>query len=1585
VYMGTRISLNPLLAVTVVLPMLPAFGFSAEPADTYFAGVAQVDITPSYPVRLSGFGFRRAESEGVTQPIWAKALAVAQDRDKPALLITVDNLGIPDALVAEVAARLQKHVTLPRDRLAITATHTHTAPMLTGVAPTLFGEPIPAAHQEHIDRYTRELTDKLEAAALAALKDLRPARLSWGIGTVGFARNRRTAGGPVDHDLPLLVVKDMQGKIRALYFSYACHCVTLSNNKISGDWAGYAQDLVQRKHPGAIALVSVGCGADANPSSGVTGDKVGVATAQGAEIALEVERLLQNYLTPLSGKLDTRLARFDLSFDTALTRPQWEERAKRGGAIGYHARVQLAKLERGESIPTELNYSVQNWTFGDRLAMVFLPGEVVVDYALRLKSEYDPGRLWVNAYANDAPCYIPSERILKEGGYEGGDAMIYYDRPTRFRPGLEEQIVRAVREQLPANFKAPFNASRLQGTRPLTAQQSLATIKTKPGFTVELMAAEPLVASPVAIDFGPDGRLWVAEMADYPTGIDGKFKPGGRIRILEDTHGDGHYDSSKVFLEGIPFPTGIKVWRQGVLICAAPDIIYAEDTKRDGKADLVRKLYSGFATHNYQARVNSLVYGLDNWVYGSGGLFGGNIRSFVGGAVHPLTNRDFRILPDTGAIEAASGRAQQGRVRDDWDNWFGCDNSNLLWNYPLADHYLRRNPHVVPPAGEVLVPAYPDPTLLYPIKKDLQLFKLSGPPGRVTAACGLGIYRDELLGKEYTENAFTCEPVNLLIHRLVLQPKGVTFAGQRAADETTSEFLAGTDNWFRPVQIQTGPDGALWIVDMYRLVIEHPQWIPAEDLAKLDVRAGSASGRIYRVYPQDHKPRPMLRMDRLDTAGLVAALDSPNGPQRDLAQQMLIWKKDQNGIAGLLQALTRDNPRAETRAQALCTLDGLGLLENAVLLSALKDAHSGVRCQAVRLAEKRMTDASELAAEVLNRASDPDIHVQLQAAYSLGAWAEQRAARPLAGQPFLPLNPQGAGTVMDENAARALAMLALRHADDPYFMAAVLSSVNKGNIGALASIVLAVNDANPARQKLIEVLVRLTTAFGDRGTLESVLSAILPRDGGRKRLAAWQLDALAGMLDALERTGRAPEQVLDTDKATVLKLVIDLEKQNLAEAKADEAVRIAATRLFGRTVGQRSEDVHALADQLVPQNSPALQAAVIAALGRINDEHVPAELLGRWDTLGPALRSQILDVLLSRESWLRQLLTALEKSKVPAAHIDAARREILLEHKVAAVRERAAKVLAGVANPDRKKVLDEHQAVLAMTGDRPRGKGVFGKRCATCHQLEGVGHPVGPDLASMFNKPPSVLLIAILDPNQAVDNRYLQYLATTGEGRVYTGIVASETATSVTLRAQDGKEQVILRSDLEELRGTGKSLMPEGLEKDLSKQDLADLIAYLTSNGPPRKELPGNKPVVVKPGLGGVVRLPATACDIYGDAITFEGPFQNIGFWHGEKDQIVWTVELAQAGRYEVTLDYACDNGSAGNRFVLEGGEPALRGQVQGTGGWDQYRQVRIGTLTMPAGVSHLTVRPEGKPAGALLDLRGLRLEPTSAPQSKSK
>lgn len=429
--------------------LLPLVGYSAD--TTRQVGAASVDITPDYPVRLSGYGGRRLPNTGVSQHIFAKALAIGSDEEGPAVLVTVDNCGVPASMRDDVLRRLATKSKVNGERFAICSSHTHCAPMLIGILPNLFGMDIPAEHLPAIERYTRELTDNIEKAALAALADRQPATLAWGVGKVGFAANRRTFPlKPIDHDLPVLRATGADGKVRAIFTSYACHCTTIGIDEIHGDWAGVAQEALQREFPGAIALTALGCGADQNPNPRRTMELV---KKYGEDLGAEAKRLAQGELKPVNGPIECRAKQIQLAYDKLPTREEWETLAvSKTPAIAYHAKKNLARLDRGEKIPTQLPYLVQRWSFGDDMAMVFLPGEITVDYSLRIKREFDRSRMWVNGYSNDVPCYVPSRRVLDEGGYEGAGAMVYYDRPTKFAPDVEERIIDAVHEVMPKSF-----------------------------------------------------------------------------------------------------------------------------------------------------------------------------------------------------------------------------------------------------------------------------------------------------------------------------------------------------------------------------------------------------------------------------------------------------------------------------------------------------------------------------------------------------------------------------------------------------------------------------------------------------------------------------------------------------------------------------------------------------------------------------------------------------------------------------------------------------------------------------------------------------------------------------------------------------------------------------------------------------------------------------------------------------------------------------------------------------------------------------------------------------------------------------
>jgi len=531
--------------------------------------------------------------------------------------------------------------------------------------------------------------------------------------------------------------------------------------------------------------------------------------------------------------------------------------------------------------------------------------------------------------------------------------------------------------------------------RAMSPEESLRAMRVRPGFKVELVASEPLIQSPVAFEWSADGRLWVVEMGDYPNGIDGKGKGGGRVRVLEDTNGDGHYDSAITFLEGLNFPTGIYPWRSGVVISAAPEIFYAEDTNGDGKADVREVLFTGFVEGNQQHRMNGFDYGLDGWLYGANGDSGGNVRAVGEKRKEPLNIRgqDFRIQPDKRLIEAIAGQTQFGRHRDDFGNWFGNNNPNWLWHYFFPEHYLARNPLLPLKTTKKVLANYAESTRCFPISRTVSRFNDPFAANHVTSGNSATPYRDEVFGQDFATSVFVSEPVHNLVHREVLEPDGVTFISRRAKDETNSEFLASSDNWFRPTMLKTGPDGALYIADMYRLVIEHPEWIPAEMQKRMDLRAGADKGRIYRVYPEGVTLRRGPNLAKMSSAELAAALDSPNGWQRDTAQRLLMERGDKS-VAPELESLAKEAKSAKVRVQALWTLNGLGALTPRVLLGALKDSASAVREHAVRLTETQV-DRAEFFGDLLARVSDSSARVRYQAAFTLGEWSDPRAAEAL--------------------------------------------------------------------------------------------------------------------------------------------------------------------------------------------------------------------------------------------------------------------------------------------------------------------------------------------------------------------------------------------------------------------------------------------------------------------------------------------------------------------------------------------------------------------------------------------------------------
>ncbi|HYG78089.1 MAG TPA: PVC-type heme-binding CxxCH protein [Planctomycetota bacterium] len=954
---------------------------------------------------------------------------------------------------------------------------------------------------------------------------------------------------------------------------------------------------------------------------------------------------------------------------------------------------------------------------------------------------------------------------------------------------------------MPGIAAAPEAAPKTpaQNLKAPTPQEALAALRVKDGFEVQLVAAEPLTLDPVAFDWGPDGRLWVAEMADYPLGMDGKMKPGGRIRVLEDTNGDGVYDKSTLFMDDVRMPTGIMVWRGGVLVSAAPEIIFASDTNGDGKADERKVLYSGFKEGNPQLRVNALRWGLDGWVYCANGWSNGTVKSAATGESVDISGRDLRIQPDTGRMETISGVTQFGRERDDFDHWFGVNNSFPVWHYVLNERYAKRNPHVpaLDPIKQLVLPRNPK---IFPIAPPEKRYHSFNEAGRFTSACSTMIYRDEFLFPASADmHAFTCEPFHSLMHHEILRHDGVSFSAQRPDDEKESEFLASSSRWFKPVMVRMGPDGALWVADMCRLMIEHPEWLPAEGKAEMApiYRAGEDTGRIFRIVPKNAARRAIPNLSALTPAQLTARLSSANGFERDLVQRMLLWRADKM-VEPELAKIARSGERPASRAQALWTLHCLGETPADVLIAALSDASPAVREQAVRIAEFH-GEKADVRGAALKLAGDPDAKVRLQLAWTAGTWKEAEAGK-------------------------ALASIALRDVSDKYITAAVLSSAVP-HCAALSSELLA---AGPAGQAYFEPLLNTALATQQREAL-----AVLLRGALAAPEKSAQMNALSVLLEAIRRRGASLEKLRSSAADA---LTTELEKisairenaRTLAAASDTEAsLRAAAVRLLGYDNEQRESAAEILKPLLAPQTPTDLQLAAVKSLARLGGERVPENLLGGWNTYGPSLRSAIADELLSRDEWALALLKSIEAKKVAAMELDAQRRERLLKHKTAAIKDQAKKLFAATVNEDRQKVVDAFTPALKLTPNRDNGVKIFARACIACHKLDGVGQEIGPDLRSVAAHAPEKLLASILDPSRAIEPGYMAFACVLNSGEQVYGLITAESGASISMKLADNTMRSILRSEIKVLRGTNVSLMPEGLEAGLSQQDIADLIHYL--------------------------------------------------------------------------------------------------------------------------------------------------------------
>ncbi|MCS6863451.1 MAG: neutral/alkaline non-lysosomal ceramidase N-terminal domain-containing protein [Gemmataceae bacterium] len=1065
--------MKPLSVCIVGLMAVTTVNAADEP--TFKAAVATQVITPSENIWMAGYAARTKPAEGKLHDLYAKALCLEDATGKRLVLVTTDLIGIPRSLGEAVATAVEKQFGIPREALILSASHTHCGPVLRENLFDMY--PMSKEEAEKVIAYTRKLERDLIALIGAALKNLQPVALKHGAGKATFAVNRReptpkgiingrNPAGPVEHTVPVLVVETRAGQPLALVFGYACHNTTLSFYQWCGDYAGFAQIALEKARPGTTAMFWAGCGGDANP---LPRGQVEHAQQYGQELANAVLAAMKD-AKPIQGRFAARYETIALKFDQLPTKEQLRaDLLSKNRAVQKRAERLLQELEtRGQITDHYPHYPIQAWAIGDQVLLIALGGEVVVDYHIRLKKELPTSRtLWVMAYANDVMSYIPSARVLKEGGYEADSSQIYYGMPGQYSPTIEDAIIAKVKQL--AHAVAPLK----KAPGPKTPHEEKETFRLDERFRIELVACEPAVVDPVAMCFDARGRMFVCEMRGYPNGGVGTgVETRGRIQCLEDRDGDGYFETATTFAKGLRFPMGIAPYKNGVIVAVAPDILFLEDTTGDGQADKTTVLYTGFELRNIQQMVNSLQWGLDGWLYGIAGNDGGTITSPQKKEMPPLVlrNRGFRFRPDVpGSIEPTSSGGQYGLTADDYGRWFTATNSQHIRQIVLPDHYLKRNPYLAVAAVTVDIAEHGAAARVFRISDfepwrverttrragsaDAQRFPSTElvPGGYFTSACSPLIYTADLFGEEFRGNNFVCCPANNLIHRELLRDNGSIFKAVRAYDDR--EFLASTDNWFRPVHLSIGPDGAMYVLDFYREVIETPLSLPDDIKQQLNLES-RGRGRIWRIAPKDFRPGKMPDFHRLSADQLAGELLSANSWRRLTAQRLLLERgeADRSLVTPARFEAARGTPGL---SHLLWTLHHLNRAEVPRWLhAALADPQVGNREQALRLAEAYFTESAELRKLVAKMVDDPAARVRFQLALTAGA-----------------LPPA--------EAAAVLAAIVEKDARDPWTVTAALSSA-RACAGELLDTLLAKEKPNAA------VLSRLATMIGAQGDVQQI-------------------------------------------------------------------------------------------------------------------------------------------------------------------------------------------------------------------------------------------------------------------------------------------------------------------------------------------------------------------------------------------------------------------------------------------------------------------------------------------------------------------
>ena len=1395
-------------------------------ADPPRVATFECDITPPLGQPL----FSGDPLKTVAEPLLAKGI-VLESKGKRVVLCALDWCMVSNGTHLSMRRRLAEAVGGSPDDVAVQTLHQHNAPMADIDAQRLLAQHGDAT--AHIDPEWLDATERRMAdAAREAVARLAPFdRVGTGKGQVErVASNRRVRDAqgriPVRMSLATPALRELpEGTIdpfvRTVTFAagdkplvrlhyYATHPQVKYNDGIAtSDFVGMAREALEDRE-GVFQIYFTGCGGDITVgkyNDGTPAARQAFADRLLAGMTAAMEETAYEPVKGVSWRAEqVVLPRRD---DTDFTDKVCLDRIRDPKASPvqklYRSAMRISSLHRGtEPI-------VIGCLEAGNARILHLPGEPLVDFQLSAQRMCPDRFVAVAGYGDNATGYIPPAAEFPAGGYEPSVAICKPEAEGILKRAMAGLLaVEPAADAKPAGAEAA-TAEPLPRVAPHEPAAALETFTVAPGYSIEQVAAEPLVHSPVAVDYDERGRMFVVEMIDYSEQENDHL---GAVRMLEDRDGDGRYDTTTVFAKGLSWPTGVLCYDGGAFVCAAPHIWYLKDTDGDGAADERRVVFTGFGRSNVQGLVNSLRWSLDCRVHGATSSSGAKVTrpDDLAFAAVTLNGRDFSFDPRRLDLRPESGCLQHGMSFDDWGRKFVSGNSQPLEMVFFEDRYAARTPfHAMPPSrGSIAVGGGAAEVFrASPVEAWRELrtkMRMANPKlgpvegggraaGYFTGATGVTACRGDAYPDEMRECLVVGDVGSNLVHRERLSARG-PFLEARRIDQR-SELVASSDIWFRPAQFANAPDGTLHILDVYREVIEHPKAFPPEIKQQLDLTSGQNRGRIYRLVPDGYRQQPQPNLAALSTAEIVRTLEHRNGWHRDTAARLLYERRPADAVPEL-ERLVRGSSLPEGRMHAMYVLAALDRLTAATVLHALGDAHPRVREHAVRLTERHAGDISLLDA-LVELAADADPRVRYQLAFSLGEF---------------PSSP-----VRD----RALADLARRDGAGAYPRAAILSSLSEGAARVLAALVEPRDsDGLATDPQMIESLgfhLGRQAKPEDAGAVEQAVISL----GGPGAVSAQRL--LVGYFSGRAKATQSNAASLSPALVAARSALLDTARSTALDDGAAEGQRVAAIRRL--SLGTFAES-RAAFDVLLESRQPQpLQSSAVDAVVATGAAEAGAWLLERWATMSPKVRAAAAGVLFTREPWVVALLDAVEAGRAPLADFDAAQVRQLAGRPEPAIRERYERLSARVATSPRQEVLAAFQPALAMSGDPEQGKAVFAKNCSQCHRVDGVGYEIGPNLAAFKTRGAEAILLNMLDPNREVNPLYVNYVAVLNDGRTLTGMVTEETATSITLKRGENASDTVTRSEIESLSSTGRSIMPEGLEQQIDRQGVADLLAYL--------------------------------------------------------------------------------------------------------------------------------------------------------------